>query len=130
MAPLSKDTADIILPFDTFGSHLNAANKTIDFNLEIKNFEAAGKILAEIWSESIIDNHAVVTNCTSPPEKEHDEVVFHISEEWKAQYVRHASNYLVFRFVLLQTMENKPSYVFFQSDIYQVLCQSQHKVMV
>ena len=48
MAPLSKDTAGIILPFDTFGNYLDAANKTIDVNLEIKNFEATGKIPAEI----------------------------------------------------------------------------------
>ena len=48
MAPLSKDTDGVILLFFTFGSHLDAANKTIDINLENKNFEAAGKILAEI----------------------------------------------------------------------------------
>ena len=48
MAPLSKDTAGIILPFDTFGNYLDASNKTIDSKLEIKNFEAAGRILAEI----------------------------------------------------------------------------------
>ena len=88
MAPLSKDTAGIILPFDTFGSHLHAAKKTIDINLEIKNFKAAGKILAEIWSESVIDNHPVVASYTSITGKEHDEVVFHKSEEWKAQHVR------------------------------------------
>ena len=67
MAPLSKDTAGIILPFNTSGNDLDAANKTIHFNLEIKNFEASGKILAETWSESIIDNHPVVASCTFPP---------------------------------------------------------------
>ena len=51
MAPLSKDTAGIILPFDTFGSHPDAANKTTDINLEIGNFKAAAKILAKTWSE-------------------------------------------------------------------------------
>ena len=59
---LSKHTAGIILPFDTFGNHLDASNKTIDSELEIKNFEATGKILADIWSESIIDNHPVVAS--------------------------------------------------------------------
>ena len=73
--------ASIILPFDTFGSHLDVANKIIDINLEIKHFEAAGKLLAEIWSESIINNHPVVASYTYPTEKEHDEVVFHKSEE-------------------------------------------------
>ena len=50
MVPFSKDTGGIILPVDTFGNHLDASNKTIDSELEINNFEAAGKILAEIWS--------------------------------------------------------------------------------
>ena len=59
MAPLSKDTSGIILPFDTFGSHLNASNKTIDIDLEKKNFKAAGEILASVWSETVIDGHPV-----------------------------------------------------------------------
>ena len=88
MTPLSKDTAGIILPFDTFRNHLDASNKTIDSELEIKSFEAAGKILAEIWSESIIDNRPVLVSYTSPPEKEHSKVLFHKTEEWKAKYVR------------------------------------------
>ena len=83
-APLSNDTAGIILPFDTFGNHLDASNKTIDSTLEIKNFEAAGKILAEIWSGSFIDNHPVIASYTSPPpppEKEHSKLLFHKNEE-------------------------------------------------
>ena len=82
MVPLLKDIAGIILSFDTFSSHLNAANKTIDINLEIKILEAAGKILAEIWSELFIDNHPIVASYTSPREKEHVEVVFYKSEDW------------------------------------------------
>ena len=69
MAPLSKDTAGMILPFDTFGNHSDASNETIDSELEIKNFKAARKILAEIWSESSIDNHSVVASYTSPAEQ-------------------------------------------------------------
>ena len=38
MAPLSKDTAGLILPFDTYGTHLNATNETTDVDLE-KNFK-------------------------------------------------------------------------------------------
>ena len=68
MAPLSKDTAGIILPFDTFGSHLDQSNKTIDTDLEIKNFEAAGKILASVWNESIIDSHPVIAEYQTPNE--------------------------------------------------------------
>ena len=43
MAPLSKDTAVIILPFDKFGSHLDSSNRTIDIEFEKKNFAAAGE---------------------------------------------------------------------------------------
>ena len=60
MAPLSKDTAGIILPFDKFGSHLDSSNRTIDIELEKKNFVAAGEILASVWSETVIDNYPVV----------------------------------------------------------------------
>ena len=47
MASLSKDSAGNILPFDTFGNHLDVLNKTIDSELEIKNFEAATKSLGK-----------------------------------------------------------------------------------
>ena len=47
MAPLSKDTAGVILPFDTYGNHLNNSNKTVDEDLEKENFKAAGEILAK-----------------------------------------------------------------------------------
>ena len=66
MAPLSKDTSGIILPFDTFGSHLNSSNKTIDLEREKKNFEEAGKILASVWSETIIDGYPVVSEYQVP----------------------------------------------------------------
>ena len=56
---LSKGTNGVILPFDAYGTHLSASNKTIDMELEIKRFKAAGEIVAEIWSESIIDGHPV-----------------------------------------------------------------------
>ena len=39
MAPLSKDTSGLVLPFDIHGSHLNRSNKTIDEELERKNFK-------------------------------------------------------------------------------------------
>ena len=94
MTLLSKDTAGIILPFDTFGNHLDASSKTIDSELEIKNFEAAGKILVEIWSEAIIDNHPIVASYKSPPEKEHSKVLFRKTEGWKAKHV-HQSQYML-----------------------------------
>ena len=59
MALLSKDSSGVILLFDAYGTHLGASNKTIDMELEIENLKAAGEILAEIWSELIIDGHPI-----------------------------------------------------------------------
>ena len=39
MAPLSKDTSGLILPFDTYATHLNASNETTRIDLEKKNFK-------------------------------------------------------------------------------------------
>ena len=80
MAPLSHDLAGIILPHDTYGSHLDAFGKTIDSELEEKNFYTAASVLSEVWSKTIINDHQVdckpmpvITNwrrhITSPFEK-------------------------------------------------------------
>ncbi|CAG8602911.1 16527_t:CDS:2, partial [Gigaspora rosea] len=49
MAPLSHDLAGIILPHDTFGSHLDEQLKTANDELENRNFKAAGEILASVY---------------------------------------------------------------------------------
>ena len=38
MAPLSHDLADVILPHDHFGDHIDSSGKTIDKDLQKKNF--------------------------------------------------------------------------------------------
>ena len=38
MSPLSHDVAGVVVPHDSFGSHLDAQGKTIDENLEKENF--------------------------------------------------------------------------------------------
>ena len=48
MAPLSRDLAGVVLPHENFGSHLNSAGKTIDEELERRNFQHAGETLAEV----------------------------------------------------------------------------------
>ena len=55
MDPLSDDLAGIILLHDHHGNHLDDQGKTIDVELEQKNFAHAGSILAEIWSKTVID---------------------------------------------------------------------------
>uniref|UniRef100_A0A914Q878 Uncharacterized protein n=1 Tax=Panagrolaimus davidi TaxID=227884 RepID=A0A914Q878_9BILA len=44
MKPLSKALTGVTLPYDTYGTHLNASHKTIDDALESKNFQAAGEV--------------------------------------------------------------------------------------
>ena len=59
MYPLSKELTGVVLPYDKFGSHLDASGKTIDEELEVKNFQAAGEVLADIWHEMEIDGQKV-----------------------------------------------------------------------
>lgn len=59
MAPFSKPLAGLIQKHDNFGSYLDSQGKTIDSELQIQNFEHTGKLLAEIWSEIIIDSDPV-----------------------------------------------------------------------
>ena len=60
MYHLSKELAGIVLPADTYGTHLKDG-KTVDEVLEEKNFKAAGEVLAEVWSNLVIDNHPVTS---------------------------------------------------------------------
>ena len=43
MAPLSRELSGVVLPYDHFGSHLDGNGKTIDEELELQNFNHAGK---------------------------------------------------------------------------------------
>ncbi|CAG8816739.1 22673_t:CDS:2, partial [Dentiscutata erythropus] len=67
MVPLSHDLAGVILPHDTFGSHLDAQLKTNDEELEKRNFKAAADILTSIWEDTIIDNYPVLVKYIDPP---------------------------------------------------------------
>jgi hypothetical protein len=58
MAPLNRFLAGIILPHETFESHLNSKGETVDDQLERENVKKAGESLAEIWNEAITDDHS------------------------------------------------------------------------
>ena len=60
MAPLSKELASLILPHEHFGSHLDSQGRTVDPDLEHQNVGHAGKVLAEVWSDTIIDGYPVI----------------------------------------------------------------------
>lgn len=91
MAPLSHDLAGLILPHDHFGSHLNGSLNCIDDELEKKNFQKAGEVLSEVWSNIVIDGEAVVAKYIQP--KTYSTSIEQ-SEEWKSTHVR-ASQYLL-----------------------------------
>lgn len=42
MAPLSRELATVVLPYEHYGSHLDSQGRTIDEELEVKNFQHAG----------------------------------------------------------------------------------------
>ena len=65
MAPLSHDLAGLILPHDTYGTHLDSAGNTIDLDLEKKNFDAASEVLCEVWSKTVISDFKV--DCKTMP---------------------------------------------------------------
>ena len=62
MAPLTKTLSRILLPHGTFGTHLYSSRKTINTNLEKRNFKSAGEILEKVWEEIVLDNFPVVTD--------------------------------------------------------------------
>lgn len=88
MAPLSKDLAGLILDHDLFGSHLDDNGKTLDPDLERENFAHAGNILAEIWSNTIIDGHKTIASYVKPEDSEKSEIDTLVTAEWRSRHVR------------------------------------------
>ena len=83
MSPLSKELSGVILEYEHFGNHLDQNGKTVDPELELKNFEHAGEVLAKIWSGLVINGHPVVSeyikdNTLAMP--------INKPEEWKAEH--------------------------------------------
>ena len=61
MYHLSKAMTGVVLPHDTYGSHL-VNRKPVDAEVEKKNFEAACDTLGELWSNIEIDGFEVKLN--------------------------------------------------------------------
>ncbi|CAG4964307.1 unnamed protein product [Parnassius apollo] len=66
IAPLSRELSGLILPHDSYGSHLDEQGRTKDHDLEKINFQKAGKVLAEVWDNMVIDGHDVVAEYVEP----------------------------------------------------------------
>lgn len=93
MAPLSRDLAGLVIDHQQLGAHLNEKGETIDIELEKKNFAAAGKILEEIWSETVIYNYPTVAKYICPEDSEIDDVEA-MSPEWMSKHVRDSHYFL------------------------------------
>lgn len=48
MAPLSEALSVLLLPRETFGTHLDSSRKTKDTNLEKRNSKTGGEIFAKV----------------------------------------------------------------------------------
>ena len=70
MFHLSKELTGVLLPHDTYGSHLDNGGKTVDTDLEIKNFKAAGTTLCQIWENLVIDGYKTVAEFIENPPSE------------------------------------------------------------
>ena len=66
MYHLSKEMTGVLLPHDTYGTHLENG-KTIDTELEKRNFKAAGETLCGIWSDLVIDGYQTVADFIEDP---------------------------------------------------------------
>ena len=91
MVKLSKELSGVILEHGKFGSHLDAKGMTVDKDLELKNFEYAGRTLAEICSGLVIDGNPVVADFI---EDDAPVIMGTKSEEWKACHVRQSQYFL------------------------------------
>lgn len=97
MAPLSHQLSGLVLPHDSFGNHLDNNCKTIDPDLELKNFANAGNILADIWSSIVIDKEPVVAKYKEPIVDD-DTSEFHTwTQDWYCRHVRESQYFLQVR---------------------------------
>lgn len=112
-----RTKSDVVLPHDTFGTHLDNSGKTIDAELEVKNFNKAGEILKEIWSDLTFDDYPVVSEYIEPGKGcIADDDIIKKSDEWVATHVR-SSQY----FLQIVRCEDRKCCKPFRSSINQIL---------
>ena len=84
MAPLTHDLVGLVLPAFAHGSHLDDSGKTIDNDLEIKNFFAASEVLSDVWSRTEINGFKV--DCKPVPMDCHHEPE-EVDQSWASRHV-------------------------------------------
>lgn len=113
MAPLSLHLAGVVLPHDSYGTHLDQSGRTINPELEKENFQKAGQVLAEIWSKVKIDQETVVAEYIVPNPVKEKFVPSAPSQEWYSQHVRESQ-------YMLQVRKNPSNW--YQIMIENLLC--------
>ncbi|GBP43606.1 hypothetical protein EVAR_32172_1 [Eumeta japonica] len=93
MAPLSHQLSGLVLPYDFFGNHLDDQRRTIDNELELKNFKMAGNILAQIWSKLTIDDKPVGAEYVDPASDNIDKSLVEWTPDWYCRHVREFHKY-------------------------------------
>ncbi|XP_056635686.1 uncharacterized protein LOC130444524 [Diorhabda sublineata] len=93
MAPSSHELAGLIWPYEHYGSHLDSYGKTVDKDLEKKNFEYAGTTLASVWKSLKVDSYDVDAEYIAPKEDDSDDAQILIND-WYCKHVRE-SQYLL-----------------------------------
>ena len=90
MTALSKVLSGILLPHETFGTHLDLSRKTIDTNLEKRNFKTADEIWVKVWEKIVLDNFTVVADYVQNVAKDPVD----LNEKWISAHCR-ISRYLL-----------------------------------
>ena len=85
MYHLSRALTGVVLPVDTYGTHLRNG-KTIDTELEVRNFEAAGEVLGKLFEELVIDDYKVTAEYISKPPQEETKT-FKATPEFRAAHM-------------------------------------------
>ncbi|CAM9580204.1 unnamed protein product, partial [Heterosigma akashiwo] len=89
MAPLSHDLSGLILEHDHFGSHLDGSGVTVDTEKEVQNFEYAGSVLAEVWSQTKFDGFTVNAQYIKPDQSELGQGSLLLQDQaWKQLHLR------------------------------------------
>ena len=88
IAPLSFRLAGVVLDHQMCGVHLDGSKKTIDTEMELKNFEAAGTTCAKLFHDEEWGGHKMDAKYVPPPEPSKLPVFNYpaVDEEW---LVRH-----------------------------------------
>jgi hypothetical protein len=94
---MSHELSCVILPHDHYGSLLDDQRRTIDTDLELRNFQYAGEVLADVWSPLVVDGHPTVAEYIQPHQSKLPVAeIFTKQQSWMDRHVR-TSQYFILK---------------------------------